>query len=146
MCVACYGKVKRRIPSIVFVWPQIAGEMEMLREPFSGFASAGIFHRGVAKYHVSLATSLSTLKHFYRDAVEHFQKAIELAQWNPIAYMQPSEVYEAMELPWRAGTLYSKVLKMDPSHGAARHRLALTDDKAKKKAGLALASLFSELR
>jgi tetratricopeptide (TPR) repeat protein len=82
---------------------------------------------------VSLTTSLSTLKHFRRDAVEHFQKGIELAQWNPIAYMQLGELYEAMELPWRAGPLYSKVLKMDPSHGAARHRLALMDDKAKSK-------------
>jgi tetratricopeptide (TPR) repeat protein len=110
------------------------------------FRKCGNLSPEVAKYHVSLATSLSTLKHSCRDAVEHFQKAIELAQWNPIAYMQLGELYEAMELPWRAGPLYSKVLKMDPSHGAARHRLALMDDKAKKKAGLALASLFSERR
>jgi|ERR1700693_5275805 len=63
----------------------------------------------VAKYHASLVTSLATLGHFRREAVEHFQKAIELGQWNPLAYLQLGELYEAMQLPWRAGPLHSKV-------------------------------------
>jgi curved DNA-binding protein CbpA len=100
----------------------------------------------VSKYHASLATSLATLKHFRREAVEHFQKAIELDQWDPLAYLQLGELYETMQLPWRAGPLYSKVLDMDPDHVVARHRLAAIDDNANKKSRLAMASLFSKKR
>ena len=93
-----------------------------------------------------MATSLATLKHFRREAVEHFQKAIELDQWDPLAYLQLGELYETMQLPWRAGPLYSKVLDMDPDHVVARHRLAAIDDNANKKSRLAMASLFSKKR
>jgi tetratricopeptide (TPR) repeat protein len=98
----------------------------------------------VARYHASLAASLATLSHFRRDAVEHFQRAIELDQWGPFAYLQLGELFEAMQLPWRAGPLYSKVLEMDPGHSVARQRLAVIDGKANKKAGLAMSSLFSK--
>jgi tetratricopeptide (TPR) repeat protein len=69
--------------------------------------------------------------------VEHFQKAIELDQWKPLAYLQLGELYEAMQSPWRAGPLYSKVLEMDPGHGVARQRLAVINDQANTKARLA---------
>lgn len=98
----------------------------------------------VARYHASLAASLATLSHFRRDSVEHFQRAIELDQWDPFAYLQLGELFEAMQLPWRAGPLYSKVLEMDPGHSVARQRLAVIDGKANKKAGLAMSSLFSK--
>jgi curved DNA-binding protein CbpA len=100
----------------------------------------------VAKYHASLAISLATLNHFRREAVEHFQRAIELDRWNPLTYLQLGELYEAMQLPWRAGPLYSKILEMDPLHDVARQRLAAMDDKANKNERLATASLFSKKR
>ena len=100
----------------------------------------------VAKYHVSLATSLATLNHFRREAVEHFQKAIELDHWDPLAYLQLGELYETMQLPWRAGPLYSKVLEMDPGHVVARQRLAAIDDSANKKSRLPMVSLFGKKR
>jgi curved DNA-binding protein CbpA len=100
----------------------------------------------VAKYHASLAISLATLNHFRREAVEHFQRAIELDRWNPLTYLQLGELYEAMQLPWRAGPLYSKILEMDPIHDVARQRLAAIDDKANKNERLATASLFSKKR
>jgi len=100
----------------------------------------------VAKYHASLAISLATLNHFRREAVEHFQRAIELDRWNPLTYLQLGELYEAMQLPWRAGPLYSKILEMDPIHDVARQRLAAIDDKANKNARLATVSLFSKKR
>jgi tetratricopeptide (TPR) repeat protein len=99
-----------------------------------------------AKYHASLATSLATLNHFRREAVEHFQKAIELDQWNPLAYLQLGELYEAMQLPWRAVPLYSKLLEIDPSHDVARQRLQAIDHKANKKARLATESFFHRKR
>jgi tetratricopeptide (TPR) repeat protein len=100
----------------------------------------------VGKYHVALAASLATLNHFRRDAVEHFQRAIELDQWDPLAYLQLGKLYEDMQLPWRAGPLYSKVLEMDPGHIVARQRLGAIDNQANKKVGLATASLFSKKR
>jgi hypothetical protein len=60
----------------------------------------------MAKYRVSLACSLAALKHFRREAVEQFQKAIELDQWNPMAYLQLGELYETMQLPWRRAAVF----------------------------------------
>jgi tetratricopeptide (TPR) repeat protein len=89
----------------------------------------------VAKYHVALATSLATLSQFRREAVEHLQRAIEPDQWDPLAYLRLGKLYEEMQLPWRAGPLYSKVLEMDPGHSVARQRLAAIDDQANRKQG-----------
>jgi tetratricopeptide (TPR) repeat protein len=100
----------------------------------------------VAKYRVSLATSLAALPHHRREAVEHFQKAIELDQWNTDAYLQCGELYEIMQLPWRAASLYSKILEFDPGHVLARQRLARSESKdtAKSKKKPRLARLFSK--
>ena len=100
----------------------------------------------VAKYRVSLGSSLATLPHYRREAVEHFQKAIELDQWNTDAYLQCGELYEMMQLPWRAASLYSKILEFDPGHVLARQRLARSESKEKSKSKKAprLARLFSK--
>jgi curved DNA-binding protein CbpA len=100
----------------------------------------------MAKYRVSLASSLAALKHFRREAVEQFQKAIELDQWNPMAYLHLGELYETMQLPWRAGPLYSKVLEMEPGHDVARQRLTVIENKANKKTRLATTSSFKKKR
>ena len=100
----------------------------------------------VAKYRVSLATSLAALPHYRREAVEHFQKAIKLDQWNTDAYLQCGELYEVMQLPWRAASLYSKILEFDPEHMLARQRLARSEskEKGKSKKKPRLARLFSK--
>jgi hypothetical protein len=95
---------------------------------------------------VCLASSLGTLDHFRHEGVEHFQKAIELDQWNPGAYLQLGELYEAMQLPWRVEPRCSKVLEIDPSHEVARRRLTVIADKAGTKARLATKSFFKKRR
>jgi tetratricopeptide (TPR) repeat protein len=97
----------------------------------------------VAKYRVSLATSMTAVPHYRREAVEHFQKAIELDQWNTEAYLNFGELYELLQLPWRAASLYSKILEFDPGHTLARQRLARSEAKEKKKNAPRLARLFS---
>ena len=98
----------------------------------------------VSKYRASLASSLAVVPHHRREAVEHFQKAIELDQWNTDAYLQLGELYEVMQLPWRAASLYSKILELDPGHALARQRLARTEGKEKKKTAPRMARLFSK--
>jgi tetratricopeptide (TPR) repeat protein len=82
-----------------------------------------------AKYHAALARSLSTIVAYRNEAIEHFQKAIELDPWNVDAYSQWAELYEEMQLPWRARTLYSKILEINPEQPKARDRLAHLDSK-----------------
>jgi tetratricopeptide (TPR) repeat protein len=97
----------------------------------------------VAKYRVSLASNMTAVPHFRREAVEHFQKAIELDQWNTEAYLNFGELYELLQLPWRAASLYSKILEFDPGHTLARQRLARSEAKEKKKNAPRMARLFS---
>jgi curved DNA-binding protein CbpA len=97
------------------------------------------------KHRVSLASSLASVPHHRREAVEHFQKAIELDQWNTDAYLQCGELYEMMKLPWRAASLYSKILEFDPGHVLAQQRLARSEstEKGMSKKTPRLAKLFS---
>lgn len=98
----------------------------------------------VAKYRVALAASLAALAHHRREAVQHFEKAIELDPWNAGAYLKFGELYEAMQLPWRAQPLYSKVLEIEPAHPLAKQRLARINLAEKKKAAPKIARLFSK--
>jgi len=97
------------------------------------------------KHRVSLASCLANVAHHRREAVEHFQKAIELDQWNTEAYLQCGELYEIMKLPWRAASLYSKILEFDPGHVLARQRLARSEstEKGMSKKKPSRAKLFS---
>ena len=85
-----------------------------------------------AKYHAALARSLSTVIAYRNEAIEHFQKAIELNPWNVDAYFRWAELYEEMQLPWRARPLYSKILEINPEQPKARNRLAHLDLKQPK--------------
>jgi len=51
-----------------------------------------------------------------------------------------------MQLPWRAASLYAKILEFDPGHVLARQRLARSESKdtAKSKKKPRLARLFSK--
>jgi len=97
----------------------------------------------VAKYRFALASSLALLPHHHREAVEHFQKGTELDPWNTAGYLQFGELFELMKLPWRAASLYSKILEFDPGHALARQRLARAQGKEKKKSKPVVARLFS---
>jgi tetratricopeptide (TPR) repeat protein len=76
-----------------------------------------------ARYHALLARSLSTVEQYRDEAIQEFQRAIELDPWNTAAYIQFAELYESMQLPSRACLLYSKVLEINPVHAKARERL-----------------------
>ena len=83
----------------------------------------------VAKYHAMLARSLSAIPQYRQDAVHHFSVAIEQDEWNTSTYFQFGELYELMALPWRAVTLYRKILEIDPQHTKALERLAALEKK-----------------
>jgi tetratricopeptide (TPR) repeat protein len=97
----------------------------------------------VAKYRVSLAAGLMMNEWQRWEAIQQFEKAIELDPFDASAYLQFGVLYEQMRLPWRARALYSKVLEIDPTHRAANERLASLDADEKKKPSPKLASLFS---
>jgi curved DNA-binding protein CbpA len=78
----------------------------------------------VAKYHAILARSLAAVPPYRPDAIRHFERAIELDPWNTSTYFQFAELYELMQLPWRAVMLYQKILQIDPEHTKANERLA----------------------
>src|SRR6267143_1974664 len=83
----------------------------------------------VAKHQAILARSLAAVPEYRREAVHHFEKAIELDEWNTSTYFQFGELYELMRLPWRAIPLYRKILEIDPEHNKALERLSKLEPK-----------------
>ena len=86
-----------------------------------------------AKYRAMLARSLAAVPQYRSEAIEHFEKAIQLDPWNTSTYLQLGELFEQMELPWRARPLYQKILDIDPEHSKARERLRQLPAKEGKK-------------
>jgi curved DNA-binding protein CbpA len=78
----------------------------------------------VAKHQALLARSLAAVPQYRQEAVQHFEKAIALDEWNTSTYYQFGELYELMRLPWRAIPLYRKILEIDPQHHKALERLS----------------------
>lgn len=104
----------------------------------------------VAKYHASLAGSLMMQTHHRREAVQHFEKAIELDPWNAGPFLKFAELHEAMQLPWRAEPLYHKVLEIDPENflakqGLARIRRAEKKTKVSKSSKVSTISRMAEI-
>jgi tetratricopeptide (TPR) repeat protein len=77
----------------------------------------------VVKYHAILARSLAGVPQYHQEAIQQFEKAIELDDWNTSVYFQFAELYEVMRLPLSAIPLYQKILEIDPEHSKARERL-----------------------
>lgn len=77
-----------------------------------------------AKYHKLLARSLGTIPQYRSEAIEQFSLAIELDPLDATVYVHLAELYEEMQQPWRAKSLYSKILEIDPLHAQARERLS----------------------
>jgi curved DNA-binding protein CbpA len=85
------------------------------------------------KYHALLARALSAVAPFRREAIEHFEKALEIDPWHPAVRFQLAELYEDMKLPWRARAQYQEILEMDAGNRKARERLQLLDSESPKK-------------
>jgi tetratricopeptide (TPR) repeat protein len=77
----------------------------------------------VVKYHAILARSLAGVPQYHQEAIQQFEKAIELDDWNTSVYFQFAELYEVMRLPSSAIPLYRKIIEIDPEHSKARERL-----------------------
>jgi tetratricopeptide (TPR) repeat protein len=77
-----------------------------------------------AKSHLLLARSVTTVAAYRDEAILHFQKALELDPWNTDAYFYFGQFYETLKLPWRATSLYSQLLTIDPDHARAQARLS----------------------
>ena len=77
----------------------------------------------VAEYHAILARSLAGLTQHHQEAIQEFDRAIELDAQNTSVYFQFAELYETMQLPSNAVGLYRKILEIDPEHSKARERL-----------------------
>ena len=84
------------------------------------------------KYHALLARALSAVTSLRREAVEHFEKALEIDSWNTITRFQLAKLYEDMELPWRARPHYQKILEIDADNTRAQERLRLLDAEPSK--------------
>jgi DnaJ domain/PilZ domain len=78
----------------------------------------------VAKYRVSLAMALMLNERQCWEAVQQFEKAIELDPFDTAAYLEFGALYEQMRLPRRACALYSKILELDSTYAVAKERLA----------------------
>ncbi len=89
---------------------------------------------GSSNNHALLARSLAAVSQYRREAIEHFQKAVELDPLNAWAHFHFAQLYEAMKLPWRARPLYERVVELDPEHREARERLRQLTAEEKKKA------------
>jgi curved DNA-binding protein CbpA len=96
-----------------------------------------------ALYRAMLARSLGTIPQYRNEAIEHFQRAMELDPWRESIYTAFGELLEIMQLPGRARAIYSKLLEISPAHAKALERMAALDvqGKAEEPAGL-ISQLF----
>jgi tetratricopeptide (TPR) repeat protein len=90
--------------------------------------------------HALLARSLGTVPQYHDEAIEHFQKAIDLDPWREPVYVQFAELLETMQLPVRARAVYSKLLEINPTHPRACEWLAALDAEEKGEKPPALIS------
>ena len=94
-------------------------------------------------YHAILARSLATIPQCRNEAVEHFQKAIDLNPLDEQVYFQFAELFEEMGLPSRARAIYTKLVDFSPGNPKAGERLADIQAGAKsEKAPVLISSQF----
>lgn len=80
-----------------------------------------------------LARSLSAVPSYRTEAIEHFQKAIEINPLNAAVHFQLAALYQEMKLLSRARLHYQKVLELDHENSNARERLRLLDAMERNK-------------
>ena len=76
-----------------------------------------------SSYRMMLGVSLAQVPEYRREAVEQFEKAIELDPCNLAAHLHYAEMLEQLNMPWRARPHYVRVLELDMNHREARARL-----------------------
>ena len=74
-------------------------------------------------YRVMLGQCLSAVPEYRREAIEQFEKAIQLDPRNLNAHFYYANLLERMKLPGRAKGHYQRVLELDMSHRKAREAL-----------------------
>ncbi len=84
-----------------------------------------------ASYHAMLARSLGSLPQYHNEAIDHFQRAIELDPWKEAVYLQFADLLESMQLASRASAIYARLLEINPMQDKARERLASLGGKGK---------------
>jgi tetratricopeptide (TPR) repeat protein len=98
-------------------------------------------------YHAMLARSLATIPQCRNEAVEHFQRAIDLNPLDEKVYFQFAELFEEMGLPSRARAIYAKLFDYSPGNPKASERLAAIQSVAKsEKAPALISQIFSRKR
>jgi tetratricopeptide (TPR) repeat protein len=96
-----------------------------------------------ALYRAMLARSLGTVPQYRNEAIEQFQKAIDLDPWRESVYVAFAELFESLQLAGRACAVYSKLLEINPTHAKACERIAAlaTHEKGEKPSPL-ISNLF----
>jgi curved DNA-binding protein CbpA len=96
-----------------------------------------------ALYRAMLARSLGTVPQYRNEAIEQFQKAIDLDPWKESVYVAFAELFESLQLAGRARAVYSKLLEINPTHAKACERLvALTTLEKGEKSSPRISHLF----
>jgi len=90
-----------------------------------------------------LGHSLAAIPEYRHEAVEQFEKALELDPTFIAAHFQYAQMLEQMKMPGRARLLYARVLELDMNHREARERLNRIDSASPRVA--ARASLLGRL-
>jgi tetratricopeptide (TPR) repeat protein len=70
-----------------------------------------------------LGQCLSAIPEYRREAIEQFEKAIQLDPRNLNAHFYYANLLERMKLPGRAKGHYQRVLELDMNHREAREAL-----------------------
>ena len=74
-------------------------------------------------YRVMLGQCLSAIPEYRREAIEQFERAIQLDPRNLNAHFHYANLLERMKLPGRAKGHYQRVLELDMNHRKARQAL-----------------------
>jgi tetratricopeptide (TPR) repeat protein len=77
-----------------------------------------------AKYRALLGRSLATIPKYRQEAVEQFERAIELDPLNANVCLELAQLCEELQMAARARKLYAQILAADPLHAKAREKLA----------------------
>jgi curved DNA-binding protein CbpA len=76
-----------------------------------------------SSHRAMLGRCLSAIPEYHREAVEQFEKAIELDPRNLTAHLHYGELLEQLRAPWKARFHYARALEIDPRNGEALSRL-----------------------
>ena len=90
-------------------------------------------------YRVMLGQCLSAIPEYRREAIQQFERAIQLDPRNLNAHFYYANLLERMKLPGRAKGHYQRVLELDMNHGEAREaliRLNLSSPRAASRGSL----------